>query len=188
MKLKQAYELLNKSKKFREWLNEHNNCYLSHGFAMIDYNKNIEDYDEWQFGFYNVQSDKITNFFVNYHSKDGYKNHNKRNELNYEEGKDYDIKISKELDILKESNKIIDRLEIKRVKIECTNADRISHDIINEHYPNIKPLKKIFILQNLKGLGNIWNITIVDKSLNTVNIKIDAISGEVKYHDMKSLI
>ena len=50
-------------------------------------------------------------------------------------------------------------------------------------------MKKIMILQSLPApLGTVWNVTFVLQTFQTLNIKIDVQTGEVKEHKCISLI
>jgi hypothetical protein len=55
-----------------------------------------------------------------------------------------------------------------------------------ESYPQIKSSKQIIILQNLEQ-GQLWNLTFVSSSMDVLNIKIDAASGEVLSHNLNRL-
>src|SRR3989344_2458059 len=48
-------------------------------------------------------------------------------------------------------------------------------------------IKTIAILQNIKELGNIWNITYVTEAFNTLNMRIDASTGKVLEHKLSSV-
>ncbi|MEA3514373.1 MAG: hypothetical protein U9R34_02775, partial [Nanoarchaeota archaeon] len=54
-------------------------------------------------------------------------------------------------------------------------------------YKNELPSRKIFILQNI-DIGQIWNVTIVTLTFNTLNLKIDSNTGEVIQHHLTSLM
>ncbi|MCM2325160.1 MAG: hypothetical protein NDI94_01745 [Candidatus Woesearchaeota archaeon] len=81
-----------------------------------------------------------------------------------------------ESDIFQEGN--VKRLEIEKVKIDFPEAMEKSDDLQKSKYPEYKPYQKMVILQNM-SMGNVWNITFMSKTLKVLNIKIDAISGEI---------
>ena len=66
------------------------------------------------------------------------------------------------------------------------DAVSIANKFQREKYSTEIPIKKIVVLQNI-DFGQIWNITFISKTFNTLNMKIDAGSGQVKKHLLVSL-
>ena len=57
--------------------------------------------------------------------------------------------------------------------VDIDDLEKLSKESINKNDSKIIPTKIIAVLQN-----NIWNLTCMDNSLGTVQIKLDAITGE----------
>lgn len=157
MKLKDVLEKLGKSKTFQEWQKSNKKCYLSHVFIMLG------EKEDCQVGYYNKEKDKITSFII-----------------------DEKIEVSQESDIFKKDRKIVEKLDIDKVKIDFEDAVKIANKFQRENYTKEIPIKKIIVLQNLE-IGQVWNITYISNSFNTLNIKIDAKTGKIKNHEIVSL-
>ena len=110
--------------------------------------------DRWQFGYYNPGSDRITTFVMDKKS----------------------IQSSND-EVFKESG-TVERLELDKLKIGFENAKEIAEKLRKEKYPNEQVNKSIFILQSLNK-KMLWNITLVTLSFNLINVKIDAIDGNI---------
>lgn len=148
---------LGKSKTFQEWQENNKKCYLSHVFIMLG------DKEDLQVGYYNKEKDKITSFII-----------------------DEKIEVSQESDVFKKDRKIVEKLDINKVKIDFEDALQIANKFQRENYSKEIPIKKIIVLQNLE-IGQVWNITYISNSFNTLNIKIDSETGKIKSHELVSL-
>jgi hypothetical protein len=154
-------ESLNKLKKsniFIKWKNKNKNFYLTHGFLMIEPNCK----KEWQIGFYNPKKDNIETFCVN------------------------EKVVKTPLEKVFKKKKKINELDLNKVKFEFEKASKQADEIQKTKYPKHNPVKKIFIIQNL-DLGQVWNITYVTNTFNTLNIKLDSETGKVIKHELISL-
>ena len=63
-----------------------------------------------------------------------------------------------------------------------------AHLVREEEYGGIPAVKVFFILQHIKELGDVFNVTFVTQDLRTLNVKLSAQSGEVLHHSIASLI
>ncbi|MBT6995443.1 hypothetical protein HN953_02350 [Candidatus Woesearchaeota archaeon] len=125
----------------------------------IAYNSSVSKIqNQLQIDFYDPNEDKITSFTK----------------------KDNEIVMQKSEIFRKEKIKIPE-LKISKVKITSEEIEKI----ISEKYQEI-PTKKIFILQQTEF--PIWNITYLTQSLNILNIKINAESGEIIEEKMESAL
>lgn len=86
-----------------------------------------------------------------------------------------------------EEAKDIARLDIDAVDITFKEALEKAGDVQKERYPSELPMKRIVVLQHLDQ-GQIYNITFVTQTFKTLNIKIDAKTGEVKDESLAPLI
>jgi len=152
MDYKKIIDKLTKNSEFKKWKKDNPDTILAHLFMMND----APNKDSWQIGYYNVKSNKITTFII---EKD-------------------DIKIIPEANIFKKDNDTIKELKIDKVKVTYEKAEELAQKLQKEKYSKEIPLKTIAILQHL-DLGQVWNITFVTRSFNTLNIKIDSESGKV---------
>jgi len=162
MELKQALGKLKQSVQFRDLSNKNKELNFSHALIMFESNKDVP----WQLGFYNKSTDKIITFIVN---KD-------------------EIKMEKEEEIFKKPGMVVNLLTIEKVKIPYNEILKKAEDFQKKKYPKELVSKTIAILQNLEEYGNIWNITFVTHSFNTLNMKINPENGEIVHHSFNSLM
>ena len=160
MDLKPALKLLEGSKDYKYWHKKNKNTYFSYAFRIPQ-----EMPDEWQLGFYDKKKDKITTFVV----------------------KGSAISIRPEEEIFKKDETKISGIEIKKVNVTFDDAIGKAGEFQSKNYPKDKSVKTIAILQNIPSYGNIWNITYITESFNTLNMKIDASSGKVLEHNLSSV-
>lgn len=123
----------------------------------------IGNNEPWRIHFYSKEKDKITSFLM-----------------------DEAISLEEDSQVFKDKNIKVKELKIKNVSIKNEDALRNVNKIINEKYPNETVNKTIMILQNIDKL--MWNITCITNSLNMVNIKMDARSGNVIEEKLQSLM
>lgn len=116
--------------------------------------------DTWQFGFYSPIKDLMVSFFVS-----------------------TTISHSDEQKVLKKDE--VAKLDPSFVKIEVRKALEIANDVFNNYKENA--LKSFFIIQNIDN-KTIFNFTFFTQSFNTVNIRIDAETGEVIHESKKKLM
>ena len=159
MGVKEVIERLEKSTEFSEWRHSNKQAYLAHAFTI----KENDKFDSWQIGYYNKAHQKITVF---------------------EMGES--IEIMPESEVFKREETEVRALDIKRVNIELDKALEIAEGINAEKYPQIKSSKQIIILQNIEQ-GQLWNITFVSASMDVLNIKLDAGSGEILNQSLNRL-
>lgn len=65
--------------------------------------------------------------------------------------------------------------------------DKAKH-IVFEKYTNTLPLKTFFILQHLKEHGFVWNITILRRDFNVLNLKFNAETAALVSESLDSMI
>ena len=154
MDLKNIIKNINENEEFINWKNENKDSYLVHIFKMIDDNNK----DEVQVGFYNKEDKMITTFIYNEKTKE--------------------IKKNPESEAYREKETHIDELNLDEIKIDfaviMSKIEKIRLSKYSEHVPT----KSFFILQKIDN-QTLWNFTIIAKTLNIVNIKIDATNGEI---------
>jgi len=161
MDLKFTLKKLEESSDFKAWKQKNKDTYFSYAFK-IPQEMNSND---WQLGFYNKKKDKITTFVIVGDS----------------------IKIRPEEEIFKKEEMKVNKVEIAKVKLTLDNAILKADEFRQKNFPKDKSIKTIVILQNISEFGNIWNITYITESFNTLNMKINATSGEILEHSISSV-
>jgi hypothetical protein len=161
MYIKNLIKELKSKKEFKDWKKSHKEDYLVHLFKMLDEaNKEV-----WQLGYYSKGTDRITTFIL-------------ENKV---------LSIVPEGEVFKDHTEAIIELDLKKVKIDFEEAVNKAETVQKEHYSSERPLKIIFILQNIEK-KEVWNITYVTSSFKTLNIKINAESGKIESHSLASLM
>lgn len=161
MDLKIALETLKKSKDFRKWKDSHKDAYFSYAFKIPQEMSS----EEWQMGFYNKNSDRITTFVLN-------------------AGK---VAVRTEEEIFKRDGVQVNEIDLGRIILTLDNAIEKADKFQKKNFPKDSTIKTIAILQNMEDYGNIWNITYLTQTFNTLNMKIDASSGKVLEHNLASV-
>lgn len=159
MDFRTALKKLKNSSEFKKWFSKNKKSYLTYAFTMIE---NSEKSD-WQVGYYDKKLDKVTVFTIN-----------------------NEIEINPEQDIFKKPGTAVKKVNLKDVKFGLDKILKKAQAIKEKKYPKELVTKTIAILQNI-DLGQLWNITLVTSSLNTINIKIDAKTGKTIKHELVSL-
>jgi len=159
MGIKEAIERLEKSAEFSEWRHSNKEAYLAHAFTI----KENDKLDSWQIGYYNKAHQKITIFEMG-----------------------DSIEILPESEVFKREETEVRGLDIKKVGIDIERALEIAEGINKEKYPQVRSSKQIIILQDLEQ-GQLWNITFVSTSMDVLNVKLDAGSGEILNHCLNRL-
>ncbi len=161
MDVKPALKKLEESNDFRKWHVKNKSTYLSYAFKIPQ----EMGPEEWQLGFYNKAKDKITTFVVKADS----------------------IDIRPEEDIFKKEETEVNEIQLDKIKLTFDKAIEAANEFQQKSYPKDKSIKTIAILQNISGVGNVWNLTYVTESFNTLNMKIDASNGKVLEHNIASV-
>jgi len=161
MKIIDSLKKLESHNEFKKWLSENKNSYLSYGFKML----NEPSQEEWQLGFYNKDTDKMTTFVL-----DG-------NKLN----------INEDEEVFKKPSMKVNEIKLEKIKISFEEALRIIEELFKKEYKNELQDKTIVILQNLEELGDVWNITHITKTFNTINFKVDTENGKIIEHSLTSI-
>ena len=161
MELKPALKKLEESHEFKKWHQKNKNTYFSYAFKILQ----EMDPDEWQIGFYNKKKDRITSFVIGSSS----------------------IKVRAEEEVFKKEDTKVNEIKLGNVKLTFEDAIAKADKFQTEKFPKDKSVKTIAILQNIKELDNIWNITYLTEAFNTLNMKVDASTGKVLEHKLSSI-
>lgn len=111
-----------------------------------------------QVDFYSPKKDKMTSFTI------------------------IDNKINLETsEIFRKEKTEIKELKLIEVKVDLEKAKKIISKLLKE-----EATKEIIILQNLEV--PVWNITYITKSMNILNVKVNAISGEIVSKNIENIL
>lgn len=149
---------LEQQQAYQRWKTAHPLSYLAHIFVMIGKEKGIVAM-QWQVGFYNENSTMTT--FESLDGSDGFS-------------------IKEDEEIFQEEQQKILGVDTSRVHQTLDGVSQACHDLQEKKYPAEKPVKKVMVLQATKNHGLIINVTYITQSFKTLNIKIDAETGEIK--------
>ncbi len=159
MELDETLAVLTKHSLFKEWHVKNHDYFLAHAFVMLDEpNKN-----NWQIGFYNPAKERMVTFIIS-----------------------TTVQKTEEQEVLKAEGEI-KQLKPEEVKLSVEQAIKKANECMHENYRAEKPIKQFFIIQNAEG-RTMFNITYLMQSLKTLNIKIDAKTGETVKHSLQSLV
>ncbi len=151
MNVKKALEKLEASDEYDAWVASHKDAYLTHVFAMIEKEDAV-----WQIGYFDPSEGLIYSFEV--------------------AGA---IKLNDPQPPFGPEGTVVDPINMDDVKVPLTDVLDTVAEVQHKKYAAHKPMKKIIILQVLKDVGLVYNVTYVTETFKTLNIRIDAGSGDV---------
>ena len=147
MNFKEALSKLEASFEFKEWRESNPQPFLAHFFTQLDQNYVQGD---WEIGFYNKETDKITTFVVG-----------------------DSILVKPEDEVFKKEEHHVKEFNVDEVKTDLSEAIKTFKQCQEQKYPGQFPMKVFVILQELSE-GLVWNITSATKTFSALNIKISA--------------
>lgn len=154
MQVQQLLAGLRDTAKFKGWQSKNPDAKLVHVFMMLEPGADVK----YDIGFFDFGKELMTSFVID----DSFSN----------------VEINESKEVFTKDKQSIKPLEEDRIKLSFKDAFEISHKVQKEKYKQHEPIKEIIILQNL-DVGQVWNITYVTKTFETLNIKVDAESGNV---------
>ena len=158
MYIKPTLEKLKDSKEFEKWKNKNKKTYFSYAFRIP------QEMEGWHIGFYDKGKDKITTFEIN-----------------------GSISIRPEEEMFKKEESKVHEVELNNLKLTFDEILEKAAEFQTKNFPKDNTIKTIAILQNSQDYGDVWNITYITQSFNTLNMKIDASTGKVKDHKISSI-
>nr|MCK4930125.1 PepSY domain-containing protein [Nanoarchaeota archaeon] len=159
MILKQTIKKVEESKTFKSFIKKHPDYYLVHCFTMVDEG---EKKYIWELGYYSGKTDRMVVF----------------------ETKPKIIRRAEEEAFKKQAT--IKKLDLSKVRISLSKALDICNNLVKDKYPKQNISKKIIILQHLDK--QVYNITLVTRNFNILNIKIDSNTGEVLQENIQNIL
>ena len=145
---------LRETDKFKQWQKKNPSAKLVHLFLMLDPGTDVK----YDIGFYDLKKKLMTSFIV--------------------DDKLDNIEISESNEIFTPDKSTIKPLDESRIKIHFEEACAKCNALQQEKYKQHAPMKEVVILQNLEA-GQVWNITYITKTFQTLNMKVDAETGEI---------
>jgi hypothetical protein len=155
---------LRDTEKYKQWHKENPGAKLVHLFLMLDPGQDVK----YDIGFYDFDKKLMTSFIV--------------------DEKLSGVEISESKEIFTKDQSSIKPLDEGRIKIHFEDACETCRKLQQEKYKQHEPMKEVVILQNL-DVGQVWNITYIAKTFQTLNMKVDAETGgivEEKLHQIFS--
>ncbi|MFC1741414.1 hypothetical protein ACFL3V_02675 [Nanoarchaeota archaeon] len=156
---------LRESAKFKEWHSANSSAKFVHIFLMVEPGKDTL----YDIGFFDYEKSLMTSFVVDAGLKS--------------------IEVSESKEVFSEDPQKIKPIDESRVKVHFDDAIKTAAELQASKYKAHTPMKEVVILQNLE-VGQVWNITYVTNSFQTLNIKVDAENGKVlddKLHQIFSM-
>lgn len=162
--MQELFSTLRKTDSFQQWGKIHSTGYLSHFFCQI--NNEFLPLNKWEVGFYEPSTGKITVFVL------------------LDNG-DAEIKPADE--VFQKEKAAIEELKADNITLTVEQAKQIWQ----EHFPEFFPKEVLgdgfVVVQTLEKIP-VWNFTFITKTIKFVNMKIDAVTGEVRSHEEISLV
>jgi len=149
MDIFKVVERLRADSKFQEWQAANKKSFLYVVFGIH------ADPQVWEVGFFNAKENTAKTFMVG----------------------DVISDVAEESKIFKPTDQVVDELHLDKVKISVADALAIVESVRKADYPKELVNKTIMILQQMKR--PLWNSHSTHSTLNVLNVKIDARSGDV---------
>jgi len=159
MLMQDLFHSLESKEEYRKWHKSHAKSYLAHILVVLDGGdpdlSGIEKITNWQIGFYNP-NDTLACFDM----------------------KDSQFNVEEEAKIFKKPGDKVQKLDLKKVKIDLSKALEEMKSLQTKKYPQSMPVRKFIVLQNSNEFGLVYNTTYITRTMETLNIKINAETGE----------
>ncbi len=92
--------------------------------------------------------------------------------------------ILNEKDQLLNSEHKVEKLDIKKIKIKPEEAIETARNVLKAHHDETD--KRIVLLQKINK-EIVWNITLLTKNMNIMNVKINAVTGKITSESFQSI-
>ena len=160
----QVLQYLQQEPLFQDWQKQHGKSFLTHFFSPISSKGELKS--NWEIGFYNQPSQKIT-IFVQL-AQNGFE-------------------IKPEDDVFKKPTDKVEQLKMDNVKISFEEAWKIFQEKAATEFPKEVMGDGFIIIQTLNK-KTLWNFTFITKSIKFANLKINTIDGKVEDHQVVELV
>jgi hypothetical protein len=133
-------------------------AFLAHAFVMRD----DAGGEEWQIGYYSPSSMLMTSFMIG-----------------------ESITMLPPAEVLK-ADVEIHELNPASVTIMPVNAFHAAENVVKKHYGGALTARVFYIIQHLEQV--VYNITFITRQFSTINVRVDAGTGEVVHHSSQNLV
>lgn len=133
-------------------------AFLAHAFVMRD----EAGGEEWQIGYYSPSSMLMTSFMIG-----------------------ETITMLPPAEVLK-ADVEIHELNPASVTITPVNAFHTAEKVVKEHYKGALAARVFYIIQHLEM--PVYNITFITRQFSTINVRVDAATGDVVHHSSENLV
>ncbi len=157
--IKDCLKRAESSEDFKSWKKSHKNSYLCSAFMIGNDISN----KNWQLDFYDKDDQMITSITEQNSSI-----------------------MLKEQSIFKKPEDEVKELKLDKIKIDLDKAIAKIDLLRKKKFPGENPSQKIFVLQHLDVIT--WNITYINTSFNVLNVKIDAVKGNIIDKSLTSIL
>ncbi|MBU2561612.1 MAG: hypothetical protein KKD17_04895 [Nanoarchaeota archaeon] len=154
MKVLEILKRFKQTEQFRQWQAKNKDSKLVHVFIMLDPGQDVK----YDIGFYDYKKKLMTSFTVDEELKD--------------------IQSREDKEVFKKPGEKINPLDESRLKVCFRDASAKCRELQNNKYKQHAPIKEVIILQNI-DCGQVWNITYITKTFQTLNMKVDAETGDI---------
>lgn len=145
---------------FKGWSQGHQGSFLSHFFCQIDSSFALKG--KWEIGFYSPDKDKISTFVV-----------------------DDEFTLKPDESVFKKPDGVVSELKLDGVMPYEEAKEKVRGEF-GKLFPSEQLGDGFVILQNIEKV--MWNFTLMSKTLKFLNVKIDAVNGEVVGHQAVELV
>lgn len=159
-----AYASLVQDPLFKNWQKQHKQVFLSHFFCRLS--DKLVVTGSWETGYFDASREKITIFV---------------------ELKEKAFEIKPEDDVFKEKSAVIEELNLKTVNVPWEKAMALFKEQCSLLFPKEQITEGFVILQTLNH-KSVWNFVFMTRSVQYLNIKIDAEKGTVDSHQLLNVI
>jgi|SRR3989344_2864448 len=157
-------ERVMKDELHTSWSKQHSKSFLTHLFSGLsaDYVLN----SDWEIGFYDPESSKITVFVVMKNGK---------------------IAIKPADDVFKKPDATVEKLKLEEVKLSFEEAVIIAKEEFPKQFHKEIMGDGFLVVQTFQN-DTIWNFTFITKSLKFVNVKINSKDGKINSAESFSVL
>lgn len=162
MKYSAAHQTLTNSPQFQDWKKQNPSAYLSHFYCQL--NPQFQPSSPWEIGFYHPDTDQITVFLITETS----------------------VQLKPEDQPFKKEGRV-DELDLEKVKVDFSEVLKVFKKVKAENYSAEVLLNGFLILQKFQD-KLMWNLSYATKSMQILNLKLNAENKETISHQLLSFI
>jgi len=159
-KIKELVEELKKSEEYKNFVQEHKNAYITSAFYMAP----VTEKPKWTLGFFDKEEHKLTSFVI-----------------------DNGVKIFPSEQVMQKEKTEVEKLDLDSIKVSYEEVKETVKKFQEEKYPGENPDKLIVVLQVINNT-TVWNISYLTTGFKLMNVKVNAINGEIIGDSIENLL